>query len=95
MPTPPIPPEPSALSCADVLTRLFEHVDGELPTEIETRVREHLAVCPECLANVRHDQAYLRALRRRDLLPKAPPELRARVESALAARRAERGKRDG
>ena len=88
-PTVPIPDKfvsetnQSGWSCSDVLARLPEHLDGELPPELDTRIREHLAVCHDCLARTVHEKAFLRAVRsKREMIP-ATDTLRARIERSL------------
>lgn len=74
--------EPGA-SCEEVMARLFEHLDGELPPSLDTWVREHLAVCGGCLARTDHQRAFLRVLRKRGPLTPATDALRIRVEQSL------------
>ena len=74
--------EPGA-TCEEVLARLFEHLDGELPPSLDTWVREHLAVCGGCLARTQHQRAFLRAIRSRGPLTAATDALRVRIELTL------------
>lgn len=80
-------------TCEEVMARLFEHLDGELPPSLDTWVREHLAVCGGCLARTQHQRAFLRCLRSRQPLTPATDALRIRVERALreGGARSERG----
>jgi anti-sigma factor RsiW len=77
------PPEPPD-DCAAVLPLLESYLDGELsPTETEG-VREHLARCPACAAELRLAEAIqigLRALPELD----TPPEVLARVRAMAVA----------
>ena len=70
-------------TCEEVMARLFEHLDGELPPSLDTWVREHLAVCGECLARTQHQRAFLRCLHSRRPLTAATDALRVRIELAL------------
>jgi anti-sigma factor RsiW len=70
-------------TCVEVMARLFEHLDGELPPSIDTWVREHLAVCRPCLARTQHQRAFLRAIRNRGPLTPATDALRVRIEQSL------------
>lgn len=70
-------------TCEEVMSRLFEHLDGELPPSLDTWVREHLAVCGGCLARTQHQRAFLRCLRSRQPLTPATDALRIRIEHAL------------
>lgn len=80
-------------TCEEVLARLFEHLDGELPPSLDTWVREHLAVCRGCLARTEHQRAFLRCIRSRRPLTPATEALRIRIEDTLRAggNRAEQG----
>jgi anti-sigma factor (TIGR02949 family) len=79
-------------TCEDVMARLLEHLDGELPPELDTWIREHLAVCNGCLARTGHQRAFLRALRVRRGGSPATEALRARIERSLrGGERSERG----
>lgn len=79
-------------SCADVLARVYEFLDQELPSDIDTRVREHLAVCEQCNGAVEHERAFLRCVRRTGG-DAAPAELRARIQSLLSGRESSRERR--
>ena len=70
-------------TCAEVMARLFEHLDGELPPSLDTWVREHLAVCGGCLARTQHQRAFLRAIRNRGPATPATEALRVRIEQSL------------
>lgn len=70
-------------TCAEVMARLFEHLDGELPPSFDTWVREHLAVCGWCLVRAQHQRAFLRAIRNRGPLTPATDALRVRIEQSL------------
>ena len=76
----------------EVMARLFEHLDGELPPNLDTWVREHLAVCGGCLARTQHQRAFLRVIRSRRPLTAATDALRIRIEQSLRdGGRSERG----
>lgn len=59
-------------------------LDGELPSEDERRLREHIEVCPRCAADLAQQQRARAALRaaRAALVP--PASLQARIELDLA-----------
>lgn len=80
------------LSCAGTLSRVYEFLDQELPSDIDTRVREHLALCDACNGVVGHERAYLRRLRRTGK-DAAPADLRDRLRSLLADRESSRNTR--
>ena len=80
-------------TCEEVMARLFEHLDGELPPSVDTWVREHLAVCQGCLARTQHQRAFLRCLRAHRQAVQVAEALRVRVEQTLrgAGNRSEPG----
>ena len=73
----------SGWTCDDVLARLPEHLDGELPPELDTSIREHLAVCSGCLARATHQRAFLRAVKACKPPKPATEAIRARIERSL------------
>lgn len=76
----------NTLTCKEVLARLYEYLDGELPAEDLAAVREHLERCQECYPQLRFCQSFQEALRRAAHgQPGAPPALRARIADLLRA----------
>jgi anti-sigma factor RsiW len=71
-------------------TRILVHalVDGELDAGHAREVEAHLASCPDCAAQLRDYRVMRQALSAPALRHQAPAALRARIESALPARRA-------
>src|SRR5580704_9615513 len=71
-------------------TRILVHalVDGELDAGHAREVEAHLASCPDCAAQLRDYRVMRQALSAPSLRHQAPAALRARIESALPARRA-------
>jgi anti-sigma factor (TIGR02949 family) len=78
------PTQPGS-TCEEVMARLFEHLDGELPPSLDTWVREHLAVCHGCLARTQHQRAFLRCIRSHRQAVQAAEALRSRIEQTLRA----------
>jgi anti-sigma factor (TIGR02949 family) len=72
------------LSCPDRLADITALVDGELQGEERDRLQQHLAGCPGCAAELRRQRLSKTALRRLSLSLDATPELRSRIEEALA-----------
>ena len=70
-------------SCADVIERMFEYLDGELTADVDGRIREHLAACQRCYPEFEHERVFLRFLERRAQIERAPPALRRRILRAL------------
>ncbi len=67
--------------CAVVLPLLEPYLDGELSPAETARVREHLARCPDCAAELRLAEAIQRGLRQLPALD-APPAVLMRVRAA-------------
>ncbi|HUF25641.1 MAG TPA: zf-HC2 domain-containing protein [Gemmatimonadaceae bacterium] len=75
------------LSCSLVRDLTFDFLDGELGGEENTAIREHLAICDRCLAEVENQRNFLRAVARAGGAdPPAPEELGERVRSILRRR---------
>jgi anti-sigma factor RsiW len=65
------PPE-----CADIFAKLSEFIDGELPTEVCEKMRDHIADCGPCVEfveSLRKSIALAKAAKR-DLPPIAIPD---------------------
>jgi mycothiol system anti-sigma-R factor len=81
------------MTCASVLEKIYEFLDGELTAEVEEHIREHLAICRTCYPHFRHEEVFLRFVERRAQIAQAPPALRRRIMQMLireeAARRPE------
>jgi anti-sigma factor RsiW len=70
--------------CAAVLPLLEPYLDGELSPAEAARVREHLARCPGCAAELRLAEAIQRGLRQLPALD-APPAVLMRVRATARA----------
>ena len=79
---------PHAVPCSEVLDRVYEYLDGELDGERKHVVKEHLEECSPCLKEFGLEEA-VKAIVKRSCADPAPPELRARVLSHIAAARSE------
>lgn len=71
------------MTCAEVLERIYEFLDGELTAEVEGEIRRHLACCRQCYPHFRHEEVFLRFLERRSQIVKAPPALRRKIMQML------------
>lgn len=67
------------ISCEEALGRLFEYLDGELDDVDEAQVRRHLEVCKRCYPRLRHEEAFLEAVRRATRGETAPERVRQRI----------------
>ncbi len=79
---------PHAVPCSEVLDRVYEYLDGELDSERKHVVKEHLEECSPCLKEFGLEEA-VKAIVKRSCSDPAPPELRAKVLSHIAAARTE------
>ncbi|HEX7187585.1 MAG TPA: mycothiol system anti-sigma-R factor [Actinomycetes bacterium] len=79
---------PHAVPCSEVLDRVYEYLDGELDSERKHVVKEHLEECSPCLKEFGLEEA-VKAIVKRSCSDPAPPELRAKVLSHIAAARVE------
>ena len=74
----------AGLSCSDVLARLSDYVDGELPADERARVELHLRGCDGCARFGGAFGATVQALREQLSTPRdLPGELRDRIRRAL------------
>ena len=65
--------------------RVYEFIDRQLPADLDTEVREHLAICDDCRREADHQRSFLARLGRVEL-PVAPEALRDRVRSVFETR---------
>ena len=73
------------IPCEHALSRLWEYLDGELPSSEDEAVRAHLAVCSRCYPEYDFQRAYFEFTRRIRDSEHAPPELRRRVFQVILA----------
>jgi mycothiol system anti-sigma-R factor len=71
------------MPCDAVVERIYEFLDGELTSDVDAQIRDHLAKCTSCYPRFRHEEVFLRFLERRAQIEKAPPSLRRRIFKAL------------
>jgi mycothiol system anti-sigma-R factor len=71
------------MPCDAVLERIYEFLDGELTSDVDEKIRAHLATCRTCYPHFRHEEVFLRFLERRAQIEKAPPSLRRRIFKRL------------
>jgi mycothiol system anti-sigma-R factor len=75
--------EPQGATCHEALERVFEWLDGELDSDLESRVGEHLRTCARCYPVLRFEQAFREALKRAPSGEAVPKEVRASVLTSL------------
>lgn len=76
--------DPHKVPCDQVLARLWEYLDGELPADGEAEIRAHLDVCAHCFPQYDFERAYLTFIRRTAEQP-VPPGVRRRVFETILA----------
>ncbi len=52
------------ISCQEVITELWDYLDGELPVERAAAIADHLAECARCYPQYRFEYAFLAAVAR-------------------------------
>ena len=72
-------------TCKEALARLDDYVDRELSPDEIKRVARHLKICHECARKFAFEESLLRQMRLKLQRIAAPPELIARITSALEA----------
>jgi anti-sigma factor (TIGR02949 family) len=74
------------ISCRGVMERLWDYLDGELPTERMQELADHLAICQRCYPQYRFQFAFLEALARQQArVPGPSAELVAQLRQLIAA----------
>jgi anti-sigma factor (TIGR02949 family) len=72
------------ISCQDVITELWDYLDGELPVERAAAIADHLAECARCYPQYRFEYAFLAAVARQRAEGAAPsPALVEKVTSVV------------
>jgi mycothiol system anti-sigma-R factor len=73
------------MECKDVLSRLWEYLDGELASEEAAVLTTHLSSCESCQLCCRLDGNFLALLHRQRARVSAPTALIASVVMALGS----------
>jgi len=79
---------PHAVPCDEVIDRVYEYIDGEMDLGRRHEIKEHLEECAPCLREFGLEEA-VKAIVKRSCSDPAPPDLRAKVLSNIAAVRTE------
>jgi mycothiol system anti-sigma-R factor len=69
--------------CTEVLQRVFEYLDGEMPDMDCTKIKVHLEECSHCLDEYDQDELVKAVVRRSCGGTAAPPELRTRIMATI------------
>jgi mycothiol system anti-sigma-R factor len=83
--------DPHDLDCREVLDRVFELLDGEMPPADVDTFRQHLDECAPCLSEYELDVVMKALIRRSCPCEQAPEELRARILVRISQTRLELG----
>ncbi|MGH7482689.1 MAG: mycothiol system anti-sigma-R factor [Longimicrobiales bacterium] len=78
--------------CEEALARLWEFLDGELPTQDEEAVKKHLDICSQCYPQYDFQRAYFEFTRRVRDREHAPSSLRRRLFEKILEQEANNGK---
>jgi anti-sigma factor (TIGR02949 family) len=74
------------ISCQEVITELWDYLDGELPADRAAAIADHLAECARCYPQYRFEYAFLAAVaRQRAHGPGPSAALVEKVEGAVLA----------
>jgi len=73
------------IDCHEVMTRLWEYLDGELPPAEHEALREHIGMCARCNPQYRFQLTFLSLVAGAHEHQPAKPEFASRLRSALAA----------
>jgi predicted anti-sigma-YlaC factor YlaD len=83
------------MNCQEFNERLYEYLDGTLPTDVEAAAREHLQLCEDCRHALSREKVMARSIESSLNLATARlsmgPELRRRIIEAPRARPTARG----
>jgi anti-sigma factor RsiW len=71
------------MTCDEAEILVHALIDGELDAGHAREVEEHIAGCPRCAALLSEYREMRKAIADSDLVYKAPPELRRRIEASL------------
>jgi mycothiol system anti-sigma-R factor len=74
---------PDGYTCEQAFARLYEYLDRVLGPEEEVLVRQHLAICEECVRHFGFEEKLLETIREKCRAGRAPETLRRKIESLL------------
>ena len=69
--------------CGEVLQRVFEYLDGEMPEMDCAKIKVHLEECSGCLDEYDRDELVKAVVRRSCGCDAAPAELRTRILASI------------
>jgi mycothiol system anti-sigma-R factor len=78
--------QPHETDCSEVIARVYEYLDGEMPDGDCGKIKQHLHECGPCLREYGIEDE-VKKLVKRSCSDPAPEDLRAKVLAKLAAAR--------
>ena len=78
--------KPHETDCSEVIARVYEYLDGEMPEGDCGKIKQHLHECGPCLKEYGIEDE-VKKLVKRSCSDPAPVDLRAKVLAKLAAAR--------
>jgi mycothiol system anti-sigma-R factor len=70
-------------TCEQAFARLYEYLDRVLNPAEDALVRQHLAVCEECVRHFHFEEKLLETIREKCRTGRAPEALRRQIQSLL------------
>jgi mycothiol system anti-sigma-R factor len=77
------PTHPDGYTCEQAFSRLYEYLDRVLTADEDAMVRQHLAVCEDCVRHFHFEEKLLDTIREKCRTGRAPETLRRKIESLL------------
>jgi mycothiol system anti-sigma-R factor len=81
--------QPHDTDCAEVLSRVYDFLDGEIDDERREEIRVHLDECGPCLAQFGLERAVKELVHRSCACTHAPESLRVRIVTRIEQIRVE------
>jgi anti-sigma factor (TIGR02949 family) len=87
------PPNMPSPECQEVLTNVWDYLDGNCSSSLAQRIDGHVSSCAPCLRLRQFQERFFASLAELRDWSFAPPRLHDRVEKTLAAERRENRRR--
>jgi anti-sigma factor (TIGR02949 family) len=73
------------MDCRKAAEKLYDLLDGELTAEVEQKLRDHVADCPDCYTVADFEKRFLQALQKLKDHGCCPETLKSKVQESLRA----------